>query len=201
MKDFGKSHSLSKWLTSHHQIFLAMKFTMLLLTIALLHVHGGVFSQNVTLSARNLPLKKVFHEIEKQTGYIFFCNTTLLEMARPVNINVKDAPLPEVLERCFSDEPLSYYIQNKTVFVTEKIADPRRPKNDPGHGVTDAEIPAANPIKGKITDEQGEPLAGVTITVKGTKISTVSNADGSFSLDAPADAKDLVVSFVGMQNQ
>src|SRR5579872_7411893 len=116
MKVFGKSHALSEWLTSHHQMFLAMKFTIVLLTIALLQAHGGVFSQNVTLSAHNLPLKKVFREIEKQTGYIFFCNTALFDLAKPVNLNVKDVPLSDALERCFSDQPLSYYIQNKTVF-------------------------------------------------------------------------------------
>src|ERR1700748_1398791 len=100
MKDFGKSH------VSHHQMFLAMKLTIALLTIALLHAHGGVFSQNVTLSGRNLSLKKVFKEIEKQTGYTFFCNADLLNSAKPVSLNVKDAPLSEVLEHCFSDEPL-----------------------------------------------------------------------------------------------
>jgi TonB-linked SusC/RagA family outer membrane protein len=199
MKVFGKSHDLSVWLTSHHQMFLAMKFTVVLLTIALLHVHGGVFSQNVTLSARNLPLKKVFREIEKQTGYTFFCNTALFDLAKPVNLNVKDVPLSEALERCFSEEPLSYYIQNKTVFVTERSATPHGQSMDPGR--LSEQIPQATPIKGKITDEQGEPLAGVTITVKGTKISTQSNIDGTFLLNVPPDAKNLIVSFVGMQSQ
>jgi hypothetical protein len=131
MKVFGKSHALSEWLTSHHQMFLAMKFMIVLLTIALLHVHGGVLSQNVTLSAHNLPLKKVFREIEKQTGYIFFCNTALFELARPVNLSVKDVPLSQALEVCFLDEPLTYYIQNKTIFVSERLTTPVNNRTTP----------------------------------------------------------------------
>jgi TonB-linked SusC/RagA family outer membrane protein len=199
MKVFGKSHVLSEWLTSHHQMFLAMKLTIMLLTIALLHVHGGVFSQNVTLSARNLPLKKVFREIEKQTGYIFFCNTALFDLAKPVNLSVKDVTLSEALERCFSDEPLSYYIQNKTVFVTEKPDLVHGQQNEPGRG--SVETPPAIPVKGKVTDEQGLPLEGVTVTVKGTAISALTSADGSFLLNIPPEAKNLVVSFVGMVSQ
>lgn len=195
MKDFGKSHFLSV----HHQIFLAMKLTVVLLTIALLHAHAGVFSQNVTLSGHDLPLKKVFTEIEKQTGYIFFCNAALLNRAKPVSLNVKDAPLSDVLERCFSDEPLGYYIQNKTVFVTEKSVVSRETGN--GQDPLPGNIPRAIPVKGRVTDEQGEPLSGVTVTVKGTKIFTQTDASGNFLLEVPPDAKDLILTFIGMERQ
>jgi TonB-dependent starch-binding outer membrane protein SusC len=39
-------------------------------------------------------------------------------------------------------------------------------------------------IKGKVTDDKGQPAAGITVTVKGTKTSTASGADGSFSIAA-----------------
>jgi len=52
-------------------------------------------------------------------------------------------------------------------------------------------------VSGKITDENGNGLAAVSVTVKGTKIGTVTNSDGSFTLNVPSDATTLVVSFVG----
>lgn len=52
-------------------------------------------------------------------------------------------------------------------------------------------------LSGKITDENGAPLEGATVTVKGTKIAATSAADGAFSISAPTTAKALVVSFVG----
>ena len=56
-------------------------------------------------------------------------------------------------------------------------------------------------ITGKVSNENGEPLADVTVLVKGTANSTISAADGSFSIDVPAEAKTLVFSYVGMQTQ
>src|SRR4030095_14565682 len=56
-------------------------------------------------------------------------------------------------------------------------------------------------ITGKVTDEKGEPLANVTIQVKGTNNLTVSAADGSLSIETPPEAKTLVFSYVGMETQ
>ena len=53
-------------------------------------------------------------------------------------------------------------------------------------------------ITGKISDAATkEPMAGATIVLKGTQTGTVSDANGSFKLDVPADAKMLTVSYVG----
>ncbi|RYY18187.1 MAG: TonB-dependent receptor, partial [Cytophagaceae bacterium] len=56
------------------------------------------------------------------------------------------------------------------------------------------------PITGRITDEKGEPLPGANVIVKGTAIGTATNADGNYSLNAPAGAT-LVFSFVGYPAQ
>lgn len=56
-------------------------------------------------------------------------------------------------------------------------------------------------ITGKVTGENGEPLANVTIQVKGTNNSSLSGADGNFSIDVPQGPVTLVFSYVGMQAQ
>ncbi|MEO6733750.1 MAG: TonB-dependent receptor [Ferruginibacter sp.] len=58
-----------------------------------------------------------------------------------------------------------------------------------------------NPITGKVTGEKGEPLAGVTVTIKGVQRSVVTGADGSFSIDMPAGANVLIFSYVGHETQ
>ncbi|MCU0377733.1 MAG: SusC/RagA family TonB-linked outer membrane protein, partial [Bacteroidales bacterium] len=55
-------------------------------------------------------------------------------------------------------------------------------------------------ISGRVTDESGEGLPSVSITVKGTTIGTLSNADGSYSISANRNSY-LVFSFVGMETQ
>ena len=57
---------------------------------------------------------------------------------------------------------------------------------------------AQKTIKGTITDAEGkEPLVGASVTVKGTTKGVVSDVNGQYSLDVPADAKILIFSFVG----
>ena len=55
-------------------------------------------------------------------------------------------------------------------------------------------------VTGRVVDEKGEPLIGVSIQVKGTKLGTVTDFDGNFKLNAPADAT-LVISYVGFRTQ
>ncbi len=57
-------------------------------------------------------------------------------------------------------------------------------------------------VTGKVTgSKDSQPLAGVTVTVKGSNISTQTNAEGTFSINVPQNAKALTFSFVGHQAQ
>lgn len=56
-------------------------------------------------------------------------------------------------------------------------------------------------LSGTVADERGNPLANVTIQVKGSKTGTVSNADGTFSLSVPTGARTLVFSSVGQNSK
>jgi len=53
-------------------------------------------------------------------------------------------------------------------------------------------------VKGKVTDENGEAIPGVSVLVKGTTVGTITNFDGQYSLEVPAGNNTLVFSFVGM---
>ena len=56
-------------------------------------------------------------------------------------------------------------------------------------------------LSGRVTDDTGQPLPGVTIIVKGTAIGAVTDFDGNFQLDSPENAKILVFSFIGMKSK
>ncbi len=57
-------------------------------------------------------------------------------------------------------------------------------------------------ISGTVTSaEDNQPVPGVSVSVKGTTLGTITNADGSFELTIPQDAKTLIFSFIGMKNQ
>lgn len=56
-------------------------------------------------------------------------------------------------------------------------------------------------ITGKVTNQNGEPLEGVTVTVKGTRVTTVTKADGGFSIELPAGSTSLLFTYVGLELQ
>lgn len=56
-------------------------------------------------------------------------------------------------------------------------------------------------ISGTVKDNKGQSMPGVSLVVKGTTIGTVTDQNGKFRMDMPADAGVLVVSFVGMKQQ
>jgi TonB-linked SusC/RagA family outer membrane protein len=58
----------------------------------------------------------------------------------------------------------------------------------------------AQTISGTVTDQNGDPLLGASILVKGTSVGTVTDLDGKYSLNLPADAKTLVVSYTGFNS-
>ena len=62
-------------------------------------------------------------------------------------------------------------------------------------------LSAQTTIKGVVTDETGEPLIGAGVVVEGTTIGTVTGIDGDYELTVPADAVNLVFSFIGLSEQ
>ncbi len=57
-----------------------------------------------------------------------------------------------------------------------------------------------NKITGKVIDEKGMPIAGATIAVKNTKLITLSNDKGAFTIELPAKSQSILVSYVGMES-
>src|SRR6186997_2873581 len=56
-------------------------------------------------------------------------------------------------------------------------------------------------VTGKVNDESGKPLEGVTVQVKGTNIATATSADGSFTINAPSGTSTLIITSVGFIQQ
>jgi TonB-dependent starch-binding outer membrane protein SusC len=188
LRDFCNPFRLLKRMPK--QTLLIMKFTVILLFIACTQISAKGFSQTITLSEKNATLKKIFKEINKQTGYQFFYEDELLKQAGKISINVKNATIEQVLSLCFTNLPFTYAVVEKTIVLKEKVEQPV--------GLADLPPPV---VKGTITDDQGTPLQGVSVAVKGTTNGTITNSRGEFSLaDISADAV-LIFSFIGYESQ
>ena len=60
---------------------------------------------------------------------------------------------------------------------------------------------AARVISGKVTDTNGAPLIGASVTVKGTNQGTVSDIDGSFKIELPPGKEQLAINYTGFTTQ
>lgn len=168
-----------------------MKLTALLLFVAILHVSAhGLAQDRVTFSGSNVSLEKVFSAIKQQTSFLFLYNDALLENTRKVTINVKDASIEEVMRVCAKDQPFDYTIKGKTIFIInkeEKAVEKPAPKpTNPGKDV-----------KGRVVNNNGEPVQGATIKVKETGVMIMADANGEFELTGLENNNTLIISSVG----
>ena len=55
-------------------------------------------------------------------------------------------------------------------------------------------------VTGQVVDQEGEPLIGATVQLKGTQSGVITDLDGNFTIDAPANGT-LVISYVGFKDR
>lgn len=195
LKIFHQQKSIGavrKWCCFGNQTMRCMKITSMLLLAACFHVRAGTLFQTITLSEKKAPLEKIFKEIKIQSGYLFFYDPDVIKKAQPVDINVEKATLDVVLRICFKDQPLEYTISNKVIIVNYK-------SNKPESASTGL-LPPLD-IRGKIIDEDGNPLPGASIKLKGNEKGTATDANGNFNFQVPDNKGVLIISFIGYQTR
>lgn len=153
-----------------------MKLICVLLTAACLQLSARGLAQTITITGKDLPLENIFKEIKKQSGYVVFYNYDLVKDARPVSLSVKNGSVHQVMALVLKDQPLSYSIENKTIVITRKT---KTTKAD--DDLSDADSPPID-IKGRVVNENGEPLEGVSIMVKNGSKAAISITNGEFNL-------------------
>lgn len=186
-----KSRISGNWLKK----VLIMKLTLFLICVNFFVVLGSSYSQNTkfTLNGKDVKLEDVLEEIKENSEFRFFYNNTLVDLEKRVNYNVENATVSELLDIILDKAGLKYEIVDKTIILSPKEKEPVKEPIE--------QQPQKKTITGKVTDENGESLPGVSIVVKGTTIGTTTDATGNYSLDIPEDANILVFSFVGMLTQ
>ena len=168
-----------------------IRITAFFILLSLLQVSASVYSQqtNLILKLENTNIEQVFRKIEEQSKFYFLYRSDLLKEVPPVSIQVNDAKLEDILNKILVPNGFSYEIDDRVV-VIKKDTEKATP------------VPVEQKaITGTVKDKTGEPVPGVSVVVKGTTIGTITDIDGVFRLNLPADAKTLMFSFVGMKSQ
>lgn len=175
------------------KMLLIMRLAAIILLAGCMTVSARGYSQKITLTASNLPLEKIFHEIKKQSGYSFVFRDNWISKASKVDVNLNGVSLKTALDYCFENQPLTYAIIGKTIVI--------KLKKRPLALLATKKFLAPNiHIEGTVSDESGNTLAGVTVRVKGTDKGTVTNSEGVFNLNEVSDNAVLTFTFIGFES-
>jgi TonB-linked SusC/RagA family outer membrane protein len=137
----------------------------------------------------NRRIADVFDAIEKQSEFYFFYNRNNFDDNQIVSVNVKESKIDEILNDVLKEQNATWEIVDRNILI--KVHE-------------DSEMVSVqqqNSVNGKVTDESGQPLPGVTVLIKGTTNGTVTNNDGNYTLTNIPENATLNFSFVGMKAQ
>ena len=165
-------------------------FAMICITQALA---SDSYAQDTRLSLNieNRPIQEILEIIEEQTEFRFMYDATIVDLHQKKSIKCKNQSVAKILDDLFKDSGISYKIEDRQIALS------RSGIRSNSQQTTQQQLT----VTGKVTDQDGQPLPGTTVMIKGTTQGTITDADGNYSLsDVPSDAT-LVFSFVGMETQ
>ena len=147
-------------------------------------------SAQVTVKAKNVPIRQILKTIEKNTEFKFFYNDNFAALDKVASLNVNNVSIDNALTALFTESGISWEKKdgNQIVLVPEKTTEDQ---TQPTFGQT-------HKITGTVNDEStGETLLGVSVFVEGTKIGVVTDLNGKFSINVPSSSSALVFSYIG----
>ena len=168
---------------------MAKKRVFLTFLSLLLLVSTFTFAQSdskITIQQKNITVIDALKTVEKQSKMSINYSDSELKGKEVINLNLKNASIAVALDAILKETGFVYQIQGNYVIITEK-----KP--------TTATQVVKN-VKGKVIDENGEPLIGVNISVSGSSTGTITDFDGNFTIKAPANSS-LKVSYIGYTTQ
>jgi TonB-linked SusC/RagA family outer membrane protein len=194
-------------------IFKIMKISLIqLITIALLvnvsYAHRSYGQENlkkpVTISIKNGSIKSLLNSIEKQVDLTFSYHKEVLLSQDMLNLECKNESVEQVLKRVLSPRNISFQVLGNKQIILTKNLDVKKvgtvikePINEPK-----IELAATITVVGTVLDnENGTPIPGVNISLKGTSRGTNTNVKGEYSIVVPNENATLIFSFIGYQNQ
>src|SRR5258708_33898999 len=158
-----------------------MKLSILLVLLGIMQAKAGVHAQgSITLSLRQAEIAKVLNKIERKGEFRFLYNYDLPALKNKVDVNLENSDIKDALHKLFIHTDLTFKMLDNNLIVVVSANLEKQPIR----------------ITGTVTGDNSEPLAGVSVQVKGTSTGTSTNNKGEYSLTVEENAT-LVFSYIG----
>ncbi|MEG2276910.1 MAG: SusC/RagA family TonB-linked outer membrane protein [Odoribacter sp.] len=170
-------------------VMIKIKLMCLVVTVGCLSLNAEVWSQQKRIDLRfeQIDLAELFGQIQKKTDLKFVFNHEDVQ-GYTARGSMTNKTVTEILDLAFQGKPFSYEIVNDHVIVS--------------HTDASSQQTGQQEVTGRVTDEQGVPLPGVSVLIKGTTLGVATDVSGNFKILIPnANTATLVFSMIGMKAQ
>lgn len=170
------------------RIMIKIKLMCLIITLGYTGLNATVWSQEkrINLKSNQVNLVQLFQQMQKKTELKFVFNHEDVQ-GYTCHSDITGKTVKEILDLVLTDTPLTYEILNDHVIISSRTVN---------------QLPQVKGINitGKVTDQQGDVLPGVSVAIKGTALGVATDTDGKFTLTIPDANTILVFSFIGMKS-
>lgn len=143
------------------------------------------WAQQLTINVQKGTLEQVLKQINAQAGYKFTYTDAINAKSIIVTVNITNANPETFFKSFFQENKIDYKINNKQVYLSPAKK-------------SDSQQNPQQSIRGKVTDETGEPLVGVYIKNITTGVLSVTDVDGNYTIKA-GEGDILTFTYIGMQ--
>lgn len=161
-------------------------YIYIVFTLFFLSFPISLFAQqaNVSLSVKNITLKQLLTEIEKQSDIRFSYLDETVSPHKNITITTVDELVVSILNKLLPSRNLEYVQTGNTIAIKNKIHTAIRSRK----------------VKGIVTDMMKEPIIGANILIKDTTVGLITDLEGQFEIEVPENAI-LQVSYIGFAMQ
>ncbi|MFA6082897.1 SusC/RagA family TonB-linked outer membrane protein [Mucilaginibacter sp.] len=145
----------------------------------------------ISLRVVNMPVKDVLRQINKETKISFVFSNSIVTN-QEVSLDVKNEQLGLVLKKIFEPLGMDYSISGNVILIDKKVTTPTE--------ITSQKV-APIKVSGKVIDNAGAALIGVSVKIKGSSSGTVTDVDGHYALTVPDENATLIFSYMGFVTQ
>ncbi|WP_158275662.1 TonB-dependent receptor [Marinilabilia rubra] len=169
-----------------------MRITLFLMLIGVSQLFAeSSYAQikKLSIDLENVKAEKVLDEIENQSQFYFLYNEKLVDVDFDASVKFTEENIFKVLDQLFDGRDISYQVVDNQIILSKANASMVMLQQD------------QKTVTGTVTDQDGEPIPGVNVFIKGTTRGTTTDVKGNYSLEKVSSENTLVFSFIGMETK
>lgn len=173
------------------EIFTRQRFVKYIVLALLFYPLSVLGAQGqITVKGQSVTMKQAIQLIEKSSNYTFFYNAVDLKNTKAKDLNCKGS-IEEVLKEVFSGSGITYMIKGNEIILKSDKVEHTQQKPKSKRTVTGTVIDAEN----------GDPIIGASILIKGQKEGVITDLDGNFTVSVSGSNSQLEISYIGYKKK